>query len=126
MNPDDYRVFWSGISSELDICASIYGSQGFESDIVGFIWGRDLVWDVGMDDWKLGGANTSCDYSGGTIRQMSIKNLMNQIDDDANRQYYDDVKTLLLNRARIFLTRGILGTYIYAEDNSTREFLLSL
>jgi len=126
MNPDDYRVFWSGISSELDICASIYGSQGFESDVVGFIWGRDLVWDKDSDDWKLGGPNTSYDYSGGTIRQMSIKNLMNQIGDDKNHQHYDDVKTLLLNRARVFLTRGILGTYIYAEDKSTKEFLLSL
>jgi hypothetical protein len=114
------------MSSELDICASIYGSQGFESDVVGFIWGRDLVWDNNSDDWILGGQNTSYDYSGGTIRQMSIKNLMNQIGDDINHQHYDDVKTLLLNRARIFLTRGILGTYIYAEDNSTRDFLLTL
>jgi len=126
MNPDDYRAFWSGISSELDICASIYGSQGFESDIVGFIWGRDLVWDKDTVDWKLGGPNTSYDYSGGTIRQMSIKNLMNQIGDDKDHQHYDDVKTLLLNRARIFLTRGILGTYIYCEDEATRDFLLSL
>jgi len=126
MNPDDYRVFWSGISSELDICASIYGSQGFESDVVGFIWGRDLVWDEDTADWKLGGINTSYDYSGGTDRQMSIKNLMNQIGDDTNHQHYDEAKTLLLNRARIFLTRGILGTYIYCEDESTKEFLLSL
>tara|TARA_B100000315_G_C14556537_1_gene578438 strand:+ start:41 stop:2029 length:1989 start_codon:yes stop_codon:yes gene_type:complete len=126
MNPDDYRVFWSGISSELDICASIYGSQGFESDIVGFIWGKDLVWDETINDWKLGGRNTSFDYSGGTIKAMSIKNLLNQIDDDTNHQYYDDARTLLLNRARIFLTRGILGTYIYCEDEKTREFLLTL
>ena len=51
---------------------------------------------------------------------------MNQIGDDKAHQHYDDVKTLLLNRARIFLTRGILGTYIYCEDEATRDFLLSL
>ena len=57
---------------------------------------------------------------------QKIENLMNQIGDDINHQHYDDVKTLLLNRARIFLTRGILGTYIYCEDEATRDFLLSL
>jgi len=126
MNPQDYTLFWNGISSELDLCASIYGSQGFESDIVGFIWGRDLIWDESLNDWTLGGENTSYDYSGGTDRKKSIKNLMNQIGDDKNHQHYEDVKTLLLNRARIFLTRGILGTYIYCEDEATRDFLLSL
>jgi len=109
-----------------DTCASIYGSQGFESDIVGFIWGRDLIWDSIANDWKLGGKNTSLDYSGGTLRTMSIKNLMDQIGNNINHQHYDGVKTLLLNRARIFMTRGVLGTYIYAEDNDTRDFLLSL
>jgi hypothetical protein len=64
MNPDDYRAFWSGESSSLDICASIYGSQGFESDVVGFVWGRDLVWNE--NTWMLGGRNSSRDYSGGT------------------------------------------------------------
>jgi len=125
MNKEDNRAFWiEGVSSDLDICASIYGTQGFESDIVGFIWGRDLVWDNNLNDWKLGGKNTSYDNSGGT--KMSIKKLMDQIGDDTDHEYYEDVKTLLLNRARIFLTRGILGTYIYCEDEATRDFLLSL
>ena len=127
MDKEDNREFWiEEVSSDLDICASIYGTQGFESDIVGFIWGRDLVWDNNLNDWKLGGKNTSYDYSGGTNKAMSIKKLMDQIGDDKNHQHYDDVKTLLLNRARIFLTRGILGTYIYCEDEATRDFLLSL
>jgi hypothetical protein len=126
MNPDDYRMFWSGKSSDLDICASIYGAHGFESDIVGFIWGNDLKWENELNNWSLGGKNTSYDYSGGDFKRMSVKNLMNQIDHDRTHEHYETVKTLLINRARIFLTRGILGTYVYCEDEETREYLLSL
>ena len=126
MNPDDYRTFWAGESSRLDICASIYGSQGFESDAVGFIWGNDLVWNQQRSQWELGAPNTSYDYSGGTQRQQSIKTLVNQIGQNLSAPNYEQVKTLLLNRARIFLTRGILATLVYAEDEGTRNFLRAL
>ena len=39
---------------------------------------------------------------------------------------YEDTRTLLLNRVRIFLTRGILATFVYAEDEATRRFLMSM
>jgi uncharacterized protein len=123
MNPDDYRTFWAG-GSDLDVCASIYGSQGFETDAVGFIWGKDLVWNQAQRTWALGGGHTSRDTAGGT--QQNIKNLMNQIGDNTGHSLYNDVKTLLLNRARIFLTRGILATFVYAEDEGTRAFLKTL
>lgn len=126
MNNQDYVDFWNGRSSDLDLCASIYGTQGFESDYVGFIWGRDLVWDKNIYDWKLGGANTSRDTSFFGDKNKSMKALLNRIDTNQSHSDYPKVKTLMLNRIRIFLTRGILGTYIYAEDPSTREFLMSI
>ncbi|WP_156770007.1 DNA/RNA helicase domain-containing protein [Methanocaldococcus sp. FS406-22] len=33
---------------------------------------------------------------------------------------------LLVNRYRIFLTRGIKGTYVFCEDEETRKFLKDL
>lgn len=63
MNPKtDYVPFWvKGGSDKLDRCASIYGCQGFETDYVGVIWGRDFVlrdgtWQVGdhCEDSKTG------------------------------------------------------------------------
>ena len=43
-----YAPFWvDGESDKLESCASIYGCQGFESDYVGVIWGRDLVFRDG-------------------------------------------------------------------------------
>jgi DUF2075 family protein len=121
MNPDDYRTFWAG-GRDLDVCASIYGSQGFETDVVGFIWGRDLVWNPSKKMWTLGGSNSSRD----SAAQPNIKNMMNQIGGNIGHPLYNDVKVLLLNRARIFLTRGILATFVYAEDEGTRAFLRTL
>ncbi len=126
MHPDDYRTFWSGASTELDACASIYGSQGFETDAVGFVWGLDLVWDDERNEWTLGGPKTSWDRSAGTLPRKSIKNLMNEIDNHHQHPLYDEVRTLLLNRVRVFLTRGILATFVYAENEATRRLLMSL
>jgi DUF2075 family protein len=33
--------------------------------------------------------------------------------------------TLLKNRLRIFLSRGIKGTYVFCEDDETGEFLMN-
>ena len=41
----EYPQYWMGIhENPFKHCASIYGSQGFETDYVGLIWGEDLVW----------------------------------------------------------------------------------
>ena len=72
--------------------------------------------------WALGGSNTSRDSSA----TPNIRDKMNQIGGNISHPLYDDVKRLLLNRARIFLTRGILATFVYAEDEGTRAFLRTL
>ena len=122
MNPEDYRSFWSGASSYLDICASIYGSQGFESDVIGFVWGRDLIWTGNA--WAPGARNSCWDDSGGSGK--SLKSLIDLSNGDLTHPACEQARTLLLNRARVFLTRGIMGTFVYAEDENTRKFLKSL
>ena len=109
MSPQkDYTPFWlEGHSNKLDMVSSIYGCQGFESDYVGIIWGRDFVWR--NDQWIIGNSDIITDNIDGLnscVRnnpELAIK--------------------LLQNRYRIFLTRGMLGTVIYCEDEETRNYL---
>jgi DUF2075 family protein len=113
MKPDDYVRFWlHGKSNDLDRAASIYGAQGFESDYVGVIWGRDLV--LRNQQWALGDPNLCYDTIDGLVSA------------GRNRRWTNEALELVRNRYRIFLTRGIKGTLIFCEDAETREFLLGL
>ncbi|MDW7983447.1 MAG: DUF2075 domain-containing protein [Acidobacteriota bacterium] len=117
---DQYPRFWyGGESNQLTHCASIYGCQGFEADYVGVVWGRDLVWRG--EDWDLGEA---CEDTVG-YKKRSLKQLMEEAR-NGDREARKLARTLLINRYRIFLTRGILGTFVYREDDETLEFLRSL
>jgi DUF2075 family protein len=108
----DYVPFWvEGRSNDLDFCASIYGAQGFELDYAGLMWGNDLV--VRGGSWALGEPADCYDKAPGARRLSTVMR-----DDPATAM------TLLRNRYRILLSRGIFGTAIYAEDAETREFLL--
>jgi DUF2075 family protein len=105
--------FWlHGKSNDLDRAASIYGAQGFESDYVGVIWGRDLV--LRNQQWALGDPNLCYDTIDGLVSA------------GRNRRWTNEALELVRNRYRIFLTRGIKGTLIFCEDAETREFLLGL
>ena len=120
MDPkNDYVPFWlEGESNKLEKCASIYGCQGFEADFVGVIWGRDYVYRNGK--WVLG---ENCEDSIG--KPISLKQLMNKAK-RGNIEAKQLALNLLINRYRIFLTRGIKGTYIFCEDKKTAQFLRSI
>ncbi len=90
-------------------CASVYGSQGFESDYVGVIWGRDLVW---RDSWEVN-ASAIMDNIGGKASLRSI----------AQNGNIELAKKLLINRYRILLSRGIKGISVYFEDQETYEHI---
>lgn len=114
----EYVPFWlQGKSNELDTCASIYGCQGFELDYVGIIWGRDFV--TRNNSWALG---DNCEDN---IGRPSLKEFIRK-GKNGNDNARELSLSLLKNRYRIFLTRGIKGTYIYCEDKETLEFLLRL
>ena len=111
----DYVPFWvKGESNKLERCASIYGCQGFETDIAGVIWGRDFV--IRDGEWELG---VNCEDN---IGRPSLKNLIANAKQGDNNAY-NLAKRLLINRYIIFLTRGIKGTYIFCEDEQTRLML---
>lgn len=119
MDPQNqYPQFWlENESNKLTHCASIYGCQGFEADYIGVIWGRDFVWR--NNGWQIG---DNCEDS---IGRPSLKNLINQAN-RGNLESIDLAKKLLINRYRIFLTRGILGTFVFCEDDDTLKYLRSI
>lgn len=110
----DYVPFYlEGKSNELNTCASIYGAQGFEVDYVGLIWGTDMVIRDGK--WALGNPNDCYDRTPGA---RALSTLM--------REDTALALALLRNRYRILLTRGILGTTVYCEDQETNQFFRAL
>jgi DUF2075 family protein len=112
MKPNEYVQFWmQGKSSELSRVASIYGTQGFESDYVGVVWGRDLV--IRSGTWQLGDPKVCYDTIDGLVSRGK------------RRQWCGEALDLVRNRYRIFLTRGIKGSLVFFEDSETREWLRS-
>jgi DUF2075 family protein len=120
MDPiNDYVPFWvNGESNKLEKCASIYGCQGFETDYAGIIWGRDFVYRNGI--WEVG---NNCEDNIGN--PTSLKKLISQAK-SGNDNAKELALRLLINRYRIFLTRGIKGTFVFCEDKDTADFLRKL
>lgn len=115
MTTSHYQQFWiQGRSNQLDRVASIYGAQGFESEFVGVIWGRDLV--IRNGHWALGNPDFCFDSIDGLIRGKKF----------GQHYWHQDAFELVVNRYRIFLTRGIKGTIIFCEDEETRKFFSGL
>ncbi len=102
----EYPQYWQGKIEPLSHCASVYGTQGFETDYSGLVWGRDFVW---RDGWKI-----QWEYITDTIgNNNSIKSLAKS----GNIRAYD----LMRNRYYVLLTRGILGQRLFFEDKLTGE-----
>jgi len=104
----EYPKYWAGEMNPLKRCASVYGSQGFEADYVGLIWGRDLVLNNDLR-WEIR-PEVITDNVG---NRNSLKSLAKKDRKKALR--------LLLNRYYIMLTRGIRGTFVFFEDIGTRK-----
>ncbi|AWR96040.1 DNA/RNA helicase domain-containing protein [Acidianus brierleyi] len=110
----EYPRYWKGELDSLKYCSSVYGSQGFEADYVGVVWGRDLIWHNG--EWIVNSGPIT-DYVGGS---SSLKKLAN------NPKKRDKALLLLKNRYYIMLTRGIRGVYVFFEDKGTAKAVKGL
>jgi DUF2075 family protein/DNA replication protein DnaC len=109
----EYPYYWMNqLSNHLQYCASVYGSQGFEAAYVGVIWGRDLI--IRNGSWEVN-ADVITDDIG---KPQSLKRIAK-----SNKA---KALELLRNRYYILLTRGIRGTYVFFEDEQTRDYILNL
>jgi hypothetical protein len=99
-------ALWSTADGGFEQVGCVYTAQGFEYDWNGVIIGPDLV----VRDGKLVTRRT--DSHDPEIRKRSVS------DGEADR--------LIRNAYKVLLTRGMMGTYLYAVDNETQAFLRSL
>lgn len=105
----EYPNYWMNQVDIYSKCASVYGSQGFESDYVGLIWGEDLIWRD--NKWVVNASAIMDNYGNNqSLRSIALKN-------------NPDAMRLLINRYRILLSRGIKGVSIYFEDQKTFEHM---
>lgn len=107
----EYPAYWSGRMNPLERCASVYGSQGFETQFAGLVWGRDMIWRNG---WIVneGPITDNIGYN------HSLKRL-------SKKEPHRALK-LLQNRYYIMLTRGIRGIDLFFEDQETGEHVKSV
>ena len=108
----EYPQYWIEGRDALKKCASVYGAQGFEADYAGVIWGKDLIWR--NDSWTMD-PGAVMDNVGGrnSLRSVALRDPARGL-------------SLLKNRYRIMLTRGIAGTFVFVEDQRTLEHLMEI
>lgn len=99
--------FWASDPGGLDQVGCVYTAQGFEFDYVGVVFGRDLVYRQ-RQGW-VGQSEFSKDS---VVRR-------------AARDSQEAFTALVKQTYRVLLTRGLKGCFVYFEDESTRDFVLS-
>lgn len=100
-------ALWASDPAGFGQVGCIYTAQGFEYDWNGLIIGPDLV-------WRDGGFRTRRAYN----RDPNFRNKTKVTDAEFDR--------LVRNVYKVLLTRGMIGTIIYATDAETRDALRSL
>ena len=98
--------FWASDPAGINQVGCVYTAQGFEYDLAGVIWGRDLVYRP-RDGW-VGQPEFSKD--------SIVKRAKNPA----------EFARLVKQTYRVLMTRGLQGCAVYFEDEQTRDFVLSL
>ena len=97
-------ALWATDPNGINQVGCIYNIQGFELDYVGVIWGKDLVYDFGQQQW-LGDKRASAD----------------QVVKRSKEKFVELVK----NTYRVLLSRGMKGCYVSFLDKGTEQFVRS-
>lgn len=98
---------WADDPLSINEIGCIHTCQGIDLNYCGVIIGKDIIYRDGKVQFKKD-AHPSSDHSG--IRTAS--------DEEAAR--------LIKNTYYVLMTRGILGTYVYCEDEALNEYLKTL
>jgi uncharacterized protein len=97
--------YWASDPGGLEQVGCIYTAQGFEYDYAGVIWGRDLVYRA-KQGWVA-----QPEFSKDSVVRRSAK----------GGRFVDLVK----HTYRVLLTRGLVGCYVYFQDDETADFVRS-
>jgi len=99
--------FWASDPGGIEQVGCVYTAQGFEYDYAGVIFGRDLVYRV-RDGWV-----GQPEFSHDSVVRRSARR------DPAG------FTRMVQHTYRVLLTRGMLGCFVYFQDDATRDFFLS-
>jgi len=97
-------TLWAHDPRGINQVGCVYTAQGFEFDYVGVIWGGDLRFDPGHQEWVADPAHSH---------------------DTVVRRSKTGFREFVRNTYRVLLSRGLKGCYIYCVDPETAKFLLS-
>ena len=97
-------TLWAHDPNGINQVGCVYTAQGFEFDYVGVIFGKDLVYDFDMQEWR-------------GVRENSA--------DPVVRRSKDRFIDLIKNTYRVLLSRGLKGCYVYFMDKDTERFVKS-
>jgi len=97
-------VLWAYDPNGINQVGCIYTTQGFEFDYVGVIFGNDLVYDFGNQQW----VSKSQNFADPVVKKSGEK-----------------LVDYLKNTYRVLLTRGLKGCYVYFMDKDTENFVRS-
>ena len=95
---------WAYHSGGIDQIGCIYTAQGFEFDYVGVIFGKDLLYRFGQQEWT-------------EDRRQSH--------DTVVKRSGDKFLGLVKNTYRVLLSRGMKGCYVHFMDKETEHFFRS-
>lgn len=99
-----HTYHWAGEKHhDRDVIYSIHKSQGFDLNYAGVIFGKEIYYDTDKKEIEIN-------------KKELRDNFTKSAGDDAMRQY-------LLNIYLTLMTRGIKGTYVFAVDDSLRDYL---
>ena len=89
---------WATDDSGMEQVGTVYTAQGFEFDYIGVIFGRDLVFDSEVKQWK-------------SIPQYSHDTQVKRKNENLTRH--------LKNVYRVLMSRAHRGVYVHFMDKST-------
>jgi uncharacterized protein len=95
---------WAYDPNGIEQIGCVYTAQGFEFDYAGVIIGKDLTYNLDMQQW-IGNPAASSDN---TVRRAK-----------------EAFTELVRNTYRVLLSRGMKGCYIYFMDKETERFFKS-
>lgn len=99
---------WANDPESIDEVGCVHTCQGIDLNYCGVIIGKDMVYRDGKICWQP-------HMEANSDRNSGIKRAPKEI-----------AEKLLRNTYHVLLTRGMLGTYVYCEDEALGEYLASL
>jgi hypothetical protein len=115
-----YNFFSNDLGSDLNHYATEFNAQGLEIDYAYFIWGSRIK--RRYNSWEVDTDNVPAIYK----YYKKIEEFQKQHPKLNIRQHIIDqeIRKMIINAYRVLLTRAQKKTFIFVEDDETRDYLM--